>query len=427
VAEYFDVCPTEDDSFPLPGMHVHRRDNSGGTLVVFIHGWGGEGYATWRGIPSAVYRADPGADVALVDYVSGPRRLRSESKSLDGTVDYIVDELQALTATYSDLLIVGHSMGGVVAAAVLRRSHEIGQTVHERTLGLLSIASPRAGINRIPFAAKPIRDSMFLAAHAEVHRRNFEFFNNLVDIESHIGSTNAFHIPHNVAIATNDRIVNAMTTSGDLPRAHVSRFPGDHTRILARPDVESWVLENLKEFRTIRADERRRTPDGRRTVVTRFKGHSLHGDWQDAYRHALVDFGNQERVLVLDDTPRMSSDRVGLMVRVVRCEDVTTTELQDELKSYADRHDRQEITGLGISPFGPDSGPYAAQILGLVGDAENRWIKAIANNRALRTEIVRWLSRLHSPSDQAAYEVDYQSRSRGLATGLGPERGVFHD
>jgi len=427
VAEFFDSCPVASDIFPRAGMHVHRRDNPGGTLVVFIHGWGGKGYGTWRDIPSVVYRADPGADVALVDYVSGPRRLRTESKSLDGTVDYIVDELQALTATYADFLLVGHSMGGVVAAAVLRRSHEVGLSVHERALGLLSIASPRAGINRIPFAARPIKDSMFLAAHAPVHRRNFEFFTNLVDVEPHVGSTRAFHIPHNVAIATHDRIVNLMTSSGDLPRSHVSRFPADHTRILARPDVERWVLENLKKFASVRAEEHRRAPDGRRIVVTRFKGHSLHGEWQDAYREALIDFGKKEQVLVLDDTPRMASDRVGLMVRVVRCEDVATPELQDELRTYADRHERKVITGLGLSPFGPGSDSFAAQILGLVGDADNRWIKGIASTQALRTEIVRWLSRLHSPNEPASYDGDYESRTQGLATGFGQDRGVFND
>lgn len=424
MADFFDVCPTSDDNFPHPGIHVHRRDNSSGTLVVFIHGWGGKGYRTWRDIPSVVYRADPGGDVALVDYVSGPRRIRSESKSLDVTVDYILDELQALSATYTDFFLIGHSMGGVVAAAVLRRSHEVGLSVHMRARGLLSIASPRAGINRIPFAANLIKDSIFLAAQAEVHQRNFEFFTNLVDIEPHIGSTKAFHIPHNVAIATYDRVVNQMTSSGDLPRSHVTRFQADHTRILERPDVQRWVVDNVKEFARVREEESRHKQDIRRTVVARFKGHSLYGEWQDVYREALIDFGNQEHVLVLDDTPRMASDRVGLMVRIVRCEDVSTQELQDELKTYADRHDRQEIAGLGISPFGTDSDPYASQILGLVGDAENRWIKAIPNNRALHAEIVRWLSRLHSPN---VYEDEYQSATRSIATGLGPDRGVIYE
>jgi pimeloyl-ACP methyl ester carboxylesterase len=351
LAEFFDECPGPQHAFERPGLHVHRRDNQSRTLVVFVHGWGGSGYGTWRGVPAAVYNAEDGADVALFDYVSGWRRALTESPALDAPVESLVDELQALTSTYSQFLLVGHSMGGVVAAAVLRRSHEVDYAVHVHAIGVLSIASPRAGIRRIPFAARPIKDSGFLAVHQDVHSRNFEFFTNLVDVEPHVGSTKRLHIPHCVAIAAYDRIVNRMTASSDLPRAQSDTFQADHSKILDRPDVEKWVCDHLAEFKAISNKEQRLLASGgQRTLVARFNGHALHGEWQDAYKDALIEFGAERRVLVRDDTIDLTSDSVGLMVRVMRCEDVGTQDINDELMDYVARQASSEIVGLGLPP-----------------------------------------------------------------------------
>ena len=401
--------------------------------MVFVHGWSGSGYRTWRGIPAAVYNAADGADVALFDYVSGWRRALTESPALEAPVETLLDELQDLSSTYSQFVLVGHSMGGVITAATLKRSHDVDYAVHRQTIGLLSIASPRAGIRWIPFAFRPIKDTGFLAAHQDVHAKNLEFFKNLVDVELHVGSTMKFHIPHCVALAAYDRLVNRMTASSDLPRSQTMTFQADHSKILERPDVEMWVCGLLARFKSIRKDEQRlRTSGGQRTIVTRFKGHTLHGEWQDAYKDALVEFGKKERVLVRDDTIELKSDSIGLMVRVMRCEDVGAQDVSDELLDYVSRQGRAEIVGLGISPFGSEPDPFTAQVFDLVGDASNRWIKGVGSTPALRREIVRWLGRLHSPAAFASLDGPYEPSSpefssQGLGAGFGIERGVRND
>jgi len=375
------------------GLRIHHEPGEArDALIVFIHGLGGSGYGTWGSIPSHVY-GDPqrAADVGIFDYVSGKRRRLRVSPALNEVVRELLTQLEGLQ--YQRLVFVCHSMGGIIASTLLRRSHELSRAhgkppVVQRASGVLALASPRAGARMIVFGG--LKDARFLRAHNEVVCANEEFFTNQVNTHVDERGQVRFQIPVWAATATSDRYVDRFTATFGLPVDQISTFRGSHSSFLLGGDVASWVADNCQKALTLPQQSRARPT----AVHTRFRGHPLHGDWHDSFHRAVRRFLAGRQDLTIYDASHEPADGLmtDLQIRVLPSEDCWMPETRAEIEQYQDEMNSGSLFALAVAPYGGGADEAARLMTTWVFD-RSTWVHGIDRLDRLEDEIVRWLER----------------------------------
>lgn len=144
------------------------------TLIVLIHGWGGDNRETWLNFPSLLFeRLSETFDVASFGYPSG---LNPQSPPLQWLADYLSQWLNRKTgegnnADYCQYIFLTHSFGGLVAKQLVVSELSLGRRLKTHLVFL--IGTPNLGddisrlANYIPFIPKDqlrqLQDDAFLA------------------------------------------------------------------------------------------------------------------------------------------------------------------------------------------------------------------------------------------------------------------------
>lgn len=399
MARFIPADPCQREEFTTTSLHIHQHAStpSPDTLIVFVHGWGGHGYKTWKTLPSELYQHESlRADIGLFDYTSGLRRRPGNSPELELVVTDLLDELRDLTG-YRHVAFVCHSMGGVLASAALRRSFERndgGKALANRVSCLIMLGSPRAGTRLMPFGLIPSEDKHYLVLHSRVAESNAQFLTNYVDTSVVGELQRTYHVPHFIGVGAADSVVDSFSAGFGIPDAQKRVFRGTHSGFLRHSGLSNWIVSCIKEGvqgigQRGRRDRMASTPP----LFTRFEGHSLHGEWQDQYEKALKDFSNQSTMPVDDMTKKPADEPVGLLMRVLRCDDVGAPAISEELLKIKQAHESEQIHSVGLSPHGKQSADRAREVFDLIGTSESRWIKGTEDLPSLRKEMVRWLHR----------------------------------
>jgi pimeloyl-ACP methyl ester carboxylesterase len=116
------LAPGVSDAQVLGG-YVHKSDNPATTVIVFIHGLGGNARQTWTNPsgafwPDLVY-GDPTfaqSDVLVVDYettIRGEQTTAAVALSVDGFLR------RQSVWTYQNIVLVAHSLGGIIARQII--------------------------------------------------------------------------------------------------------------------------------------------------------------------------------------------------------------------------------------------------------------------------------------------------------------------
>jgi pimeloyl-ACP methyl ester carboxylesterase len=125
----------------LPRPHRHRK--SDGTLLIFVHGWNGSGDNTWKAFPQLAYndRRLKRTDILVIDY---PTYMRRRGLTIIDLANWIRDSLSSVTARYNRIVLLSHSMGGIISREIVILEI-LGHHQPDRYVGLVSIASPYLG------------------------------------------------------------------------------------------------------------------------------------------------------------------------------------------------------------------------------------------------------------------------------------------
>lgn len=245
----------------LPGhqdpLLVHRRGSSGSSLLIFVHGLGGSRYTTWGGLPSFLYSDLPHVDLGLYDYSSGLRRThRQHSVDLQTHAQELADTIR--DGPYDRVVLLGHSMGGLLAKATIgelidsqTRTWE-GRLALERISGLFLLATPQAGSTRAPAWLTPFsRDARILKAHSSFITTITRRFNDRVVTTSPQTEPNSkVHIPTFAVLATEDRWVDEFSAGLNLSRDQTKTVRGSHTSLVKPPsrqdEMYQWLVHRLE-------------------------------------------------------------------------------------------------------------------------------------------------------------------------------------
>src|SRR5260370_2844947 len=237
-----------DDPGALGGdplvIHLRSEPTPNRFLVVFVHGLGGSRYgrkATWGFFPKFVFEDFPDVDVGLYAYVTLFRRLKfwqSIHRSEEATVfaDLIWD-----VAPYHVLILVGHSMGGLLCEAAIASlvNTAQGQTL-QKVGGMILMASPQTGSQRVPSILSFFsKDAYALRPHGDFVislQRTLTDWVSLSEVES--PSSKRYQVPAWAILGSSDFWVDQLSADIGLPSAQTKRIRGSHTQIVKPPDKQ---------------------------------------------------------------------------------------------------------------------------------------------------------------------------------------------
>ena len=419
--------------YPLPGEYakeplvIHQHDGLSEceNLVVFVHGLGGVRYGrrpTWGHFPDLLFHELPSVDVGLYSYISMLDRIKfRQSVPIKGEARVLAGILRQ-ESTYKRVILIGHSMGGLICQLVVKHLVESGEFSHlPHISGLILMATPQAGSLRVPwFASHFTTDGKALAAHGELVTDLQRFVATRLDLKESAAGPDLVSLPTWAVWGASDFWVDRMSAYGILPDDRTQDVRGTHTSIVkpAKRDDDAFrfVAERVKHATQIEFSSDDRLPAVQLPARDGIPAVGLFLD-RDELRRELGRFvaDRQQRLFVLAGPPGWGKHQLAAKVVDERrdlFDDVVwidCTEAGDTASVFLGRlhgvlseHGDPALEGLWRGP-GPDA---LAQLLAalnrkrylIVFHRIDRWLdtEGLIRDAALRTVLIGLLAKVNS-------------------------------
>ena len=320
---------TEFDSSRL---NCHRRiAGRCDSVVVLIHGFDGRGYGTWQGLPGLLF--DGGVDIAVYDYPTGRRKMPFKGANLVTFFKrQIANHLRRLCSEYNTVVVVGHSLGGVLASLAIQDlyaqtafSGELRVAPEKGVAALVAVASPRSGaaLARRPLTwifpeLRILRPGNPLLAEAE------RFYSDNIEVRQLApDASGRFVVPLFVAEAGRDALVSSFSSSFGVPTDQRLPILAGH-REIAKPTADNsvladWIGEILSSRREAQQQVRRQRhrqvptshprPAATAVVTTRLLTDDVTLKTEQLYDQCRKDAGTAE-IAIEDEAGRGQVDMV---------------------------------------------------------------------------------------------------------------------
>lgn len=274
-------------------------------LIVFLHGFGGWRYRTWGHLPCYFFEDCPDASLALYDYRSGQRALRPASAiDLRDLARELADIIR--DADFTRVVLIGHSMGGLLAKAVVKDLLDSGVRSADdvpairRVAGLILMATPQAGSLWVPpVLGAWTRNFRVLQAHSRFVGDLTDTFRNKIDTSGRRADDPLYEvsIPTFGVIGLRDRVVDRLSSSLDLLRNQCKHVQATHKDIVKprskQDGAYAWILAKVQEcLSTTYADDAARRPDERVVQANR---------WSPPPRRQRLSVDPQHQLVWIDD------------------------------------------------------------------------------------------------------------------------------
>lgn len=245
---------------------VHRHEGTRNTrLVLFVHGLGGQRYgpkATWGRFPELLFEDLPEADIALYSYRTLFGRLRFwKSVELEAEAELLAASLRDALARYHSIVLIGHSMGGLLCkAALCELIWDKERETLARIGGLILMATPQLGSKRMPgFLRFLSPDARALEPHSRLTADISETFEDHLSTDETVSSTRKTIVPTWAVLGVSDFWVDPLSAGIGLPSSRRKVVRGSHTDVVKprtrSDDAYVWVRERITtSFRTYQYD-----------------------------------------------------------------------------------------------------------------------------------------------------------------------------
>ncbi|WP_218899382.1 alpha/beta hydrolase [Pseudonocardia alni] len=421
-------------------MNIHMKsDLQADTLAVFVHGLGGSGYGTWKQFPAILFELfGDKVDIGVFDYASFTRRLfNPKSAPMAQTEAELGDQLADLP--YKRFILLGHSMGGLLAIRSLRYlAHRLDPIITSRArFAILYYASPRMGSTALPWSWTGVTtDARYLRAHGHYAREAFDFVTHYLDVSLQGHSPDMlYHVPTFSVRALSDRVVDELSSSGGIPADQKRALRGTH-KSLVKPDskdsrVVQWTSDCIQKLLDLpppkegSKDSYREKRDSE--VVVEFNCSAKKDDWRLTFLRAResVAFNTDTK---FTESVKRGSENTDLVVRVVDADD--RENLHETIETVtADRlrQDKNPEMHLGISSFGSNANERQDVIHRAIGDGPpgcTRWLTADMTLAELSKSFSLWLT---TAADRQVGNAYYSTRGDIRSERMIAESGIYGD
>ena len=249
--------PKDPDSLLDQPLVLHQRcdPTANDKLVIFVHGLGGSRYgekSTWGKFPQFLFEDLPEVDVGLYQYRTAISRLHiTQSVSLEDEARVFADLIRDPLAKYNTIVLIGHSMGGLLCKAAIHRLIETNdRNTLSRIGGLILMATPQLGSLRVPgFLSALSYDARALKPHGALVTEINRAFEDHIALDEHSDSLTKTTIPTWAVEGINDLWVDSLSAGIGLASSRRKVVRGSHTSIVKPPNKEAdayvWVKERL--------------------------------------------------------------------------------------------------------------------------------------------------------------------------------------
>ena len=257
----FSALPKNNRGWTDP-IVVHRRKGpEAGTLLLFVHGLGGRAHETWGNYPEFVFADNHDLDVGLLDYESGVRR--RFWRSIEPAKHALALSHSIRDLHYSKVILVGHSMGGLLCKAAIKnlidsRTHDNGGVLGVDKIGGLALfATPQSGSRKAPRVFSLVsKDARVLRTDSDFVSEIAQRFQDRVFTQMDWQTpTSRQRIPTFAVIATGDFWVDRLSAGLGLDTDQQKFVTGSHTSIVKpasrTDDAYVWFREKLEHCLTV--------------------------------------------------------------------------------------------------------------------------------------------------------------------------------
>lgn len=234
------------------GLVIHQRarvtKNSG--LIILVHGIGGSRAGTWLPFARLLYRELSNFDLGLYEYRTLHHRLGRKAVDLKLTGRVLSDVIRELS--YSHIILIGHSMGGLLCKSAICNILDTDDTILDKLGALILIATPQLGSLRIPrFFSWFSREFKALRPHSQfVQDTNLIFKNKLsLVLGGEVGDKPV--LPTWAIVPDADNWVDPVSAGDGIPTNQTKHIHGTH-RFITKPTTEhdsafSYVISAIHQ------------------------------------------------------------------------------------------------------------------------------------------------------------------------------------
>lgn len=431
------------DFLPDGSVNLHRHSSPTDTLAVFVHGLMGEGYGTWGDFPFYVFSQQ--MDVAIFEYPTGLRRSkRAKNPSPEASARLLSQELTSLGSEYRHIFLLGHSMGGLVAALAAHNYFSqlppIGQGSSITPLaGLLTFATPLGGSLRVTVPMPS--DFRFLAIRNRAMKKFRQYRSQNIDYEiSRAPNSNRFSFTMSSLSATNDIWVRRTNSALGIPPRQSEDCGGSHTELVKPPTADhrsvQWTLRTISQVRFMRSRVERVSADplaADTTIAPDFipgllvakMWNTSDAGWVKVFNDALAITAERFSLSVLDSRSVAKSLRPNLVVHAMQSATVIedphvcrSTVLQQLSVSLATSYSQVALGPVGSKH--PEAADIIRQWLVETGYHEQPWVEGVPTTEALGVTIAGWLAIVARAHLHTASSLPNRRRSDALHDALAP-------
>lgn len=230
---------------------VHEQENqpNNDSLIIFVHGLGGKRYgarSTWGNFPKFVFKEMRALDVGLYEYMTFTARWRFwKSIALEKEAEIFAQIIRDELGKYQTIILVGHSMGGLLSKAVI--SELINTKDLARIGGLFLMATPQLGSTRIPRFLGISNDGRALKAHSHFVARVSKTFEDNLYLDENINAPDRAIIPTWAVLGASDFWVDELSAGIGLSSNRKRTVHGSHTDIVKPKKTDSPAYKFVKE------------------------------------------------------------------------------------------------------------------------------------------------------------------------------------
>ena len=229
------------------GFNVIRSSGKA-ALIVFVHGFRG-GDNTWRAWEALLQEDDEfPADAAAWSYTS---RALSKSPTIWEAAEQLRTELRVRLSSYQRLILVGHSLGGLVIRAAVVRSLQQGCIEEcERLAHIVTLATPNDGVQLAAILGRFNRQIAALAVTGEVVQElRTEWIDRVYAPEIRPGEERTkLKIPLTTVVGLDDEVVSAASAASFFRHPTPATVPGDHVSMKDPSNREATVYLLIKDI-----------------------------------------------------------------------------------------------------------------------------------------------------------------------------------
>lgn len=274
---------------PDPGVHdqvslvVHaQKGKLSPRITILIHGLFGRRYDYWGKLPQYLFTDFPDCDIGLYHYKTAQKRIGfSPSVSVEDEGVVLADQIRRLKS-YTSIVLVGHSLGGVVAkAAVVSLVNRDFDASLKKISGLILLASPQLGSLKSPsWLAFLSQDARVLKPHNECIRRIDTVFNSRLNLDQNHNPKEKYTIPVWAVVASEDFWVDPLSAGIGIPEKQKHFLRADHGSIKcpsSREDeaytiIRDCIDSTLKPKLNLGAEEEMSVEDASESDIASIRG-----------------------------------------------------------------------------------------------------------------------------------------------------------